>query len=588
MSADSPGARPPERILRCPPPVADGVVRTELAESSSRRMACSGEVPTLSGMSRLWLLALGSAAVTAAAVLVARANGAPAGPLEWVFTSALLFALAVAIRFVVIEGLAAAAARNRSSRLRDTRAGELARQAVVEERRRLDADIAHQLRTVVRNIADEAGLGANVDDPPDPDSLAHCVEQVQTAARRATSELRRQIGLVRETGDEEFVGAEQQPQPVKVGVQRFDVVLGVSLAVVATLETVVYSRMEGVDPSFVLLLITALAASLVMWRRTAPGPAAVALAVCFIVAWAMGQRVSGGFWCLVTFGGLLWAVGADRRRWAGRYLVGPIVVALIGTVSWLADRDNAGMLVVIAAAGWLGGLLAGRARRSAQDADADSALRRAALERARQVAVAAERRAFAREIHDVVSHAVGVIAVQASAAEVLLSSDPAGAARSLRVIADTARRTLTEMERGLPTGAQTGHWSANDINALAQRIRAAGTPVHLRLDAWADQHADAVYRIVQESLTNVVRHARGAPVQVHVTTVPGGLRILIEDDGAAADATHAERGYGLIGLAERVSAAGGTLTAGPGPSGRGFTVEAVLPIQAVNALSGPG
>ena len=344
----------------------------------------------------------------------------------------------------------------------------MARQAVVEERQRLDADITRQLRTVLRKIADEAELVLDVDDPPDAEKLALGVERIQAAARRATSELRRQVGLVRQIGDDELAVAEQQPQPVKAGVKRFDVVLGVALAAFATLETVVYSRMAGVDPSVVMLLITALAASLVMWRRTAPRSAAVALAVCFIVAWAVGQHVSGGFWCLATMGGLLWAVGADQRRWAGRYLLGPIIVALIGTVSWLADRDNAVMIVVIAAAGWLGGVLAGRARSRAEAANADSASRQAALERAAQLAVAAERRAFAREIHDVVSHAVGVIAVQASAAEVLLTSDPTGAARSLRVIADTARRSLTEMERGLPTGAQTGQWSAHDIHALPE------------------------------------------------------------------------------------------------------------------------
>ena len=131
------------------------------AESSTRRMSCSGEVPTLMGVSRLWLLALGSAAVAAAEVLVARANGDSAGLLEWAFSSALLFALAVAIRLVVTEGLAAAAARNRSRRLRETQAAELARQAVVEEcsSRRRSTAVARNHQSSLRGAIQRRGLG---------------------------------------------------------------------------------------------------------------------------------------------------------------------------------------------------------------------------------------------------------------------------------------------------------------------------------------------------------------------------------------------------------------------------------------------
>jgi len=181
----------------------------------------------------------------------------------------------------------------------------------------------------------------------------------------------------------------------------------------------------------------------------------------------------------------------------------------------------------------------------------------------------------ARELHDVVSHAVGVIALQAGAAELSWPHDRAAVRRAVEVIRRTTEATLADLDRLPPSPIPAEHES-EDLLALVERVRLAGTPVDLTMIGDASAHADIVHRVVQESLTNAMRHAPGAPVRVRVYADAHHTEVSVSDDGPGPR-EQTRRGYGLVGLAERVEFAHGSLQSGPGPSGRGFRVIASIP-----------
>ena len=344
----------------------------------------------------------------------------------------------------------------------------------------------------------------------------------------------------------------------------------------AGIESLVYPRMDGVELSWMSTLFTIAAASTIIGRTVAPGTAAFACGALFLIGVPLGAPVEGGFWVLITVGGLLWTIGA-RVGTSWWDLAGGLFLAVGSTAHiWLLSRDNVTMWLLIVGVAICGGLVVRFARRVAGSARAQADDRETELQLAAASAVTAERRTFARELHDVVSHAVGLIAVQSGAAEVAWPVDPSGTRESLRVIGTTASGALAELNRLSPDRSATTR-TVRDLHALVERIRSAGTSVEL--DADLDEEAvlaPEVFRTVQEALTNVVRHAPGASARVAITGTAEETLVLVVDDGTN-DSPSPQRGYGLVGLAERVSLAGGVLETGPGQDGRGFRVAASLP-----------
>ena len=207
-------------------------------------------------------------------------------------------------------------------------------------------------------------------------------------------------------------------------------------------------------------------------------------------------------------------------------------------------------------------------------------------ERARE-AVALERARLARELHDVVAHAVSVLVVQAQAGQRLVGVDDDRARTSLEVIETTARSALGEMRRllgllrdvdGVALAPQP---TLADLGELVEQVRAAGLAVTLTVEGEPAALAPGIelsaYRVVQEGLTNALKHAHGAPVRVVVRYGDGTLELDIVDDGAAAR-ERGEPGYGLAGMRERVGYLGGSVHAGP-RAGGGWALRAVLPID---------
>jgi signal transduction histidine kinase len=204
-------------------------------------------------------------------------------------------------------------------------------------------------------------------------------------------------------------------------------------------------------------------------------------------------------------------------------------------------------------------------------------------------AVRYERARIARELHDIVAHCVSVMVIQASAGQRLTATDPSLAAEAFDSIGEVAQQAEAEIGRLLDLLAATGEQRGADgiqlIGELVARASAAGLAVSCRFSGSADDlpaaAADAAYRVVQESLTNALKHAPGAPVDIVIAGAAAQLEIGVRNGPAAGPPSGLERsggGRGLTGMRERVAACGGELEAGPAEDG-GWQVLARLPRQ---------
>lgn len=291
--------------------------------------------------------------------------------------------------------------------------------------------------------------------------------------------------------------------------------------------------------------------------------------------------------------------GASIVVSAGALLVAATGTAVVKTETWPSLPDWAGVFAIMLPIGASG--LAIRAARSRAQAWRQRA---EALQReqdaATQLAVAGERARIARELHDVVSHHVSVMTIQAGAAGKVLDADPELARGAVRDIEASGRETMAELRQMLgllatspaddPLRPQPG---LDQLDSLVDGVRRAGLPVSVR-------HAPVVlprvmdltaYRVLQEALTNALRHAPGARTEVVIapeTSASGESELVIEvtNDAGSPDALRGDgAGTGLLGLAERLRVVGGTLEHGRRVGG-GYQVRARLPVQPASTGAG--
>ncbi|WP_406199592.1 histidine kinase [Kitasatospora sp. NBC_01560] len=286
---------------------------------------------------------------------------------------------------------------------------------------------------------------------------------------------------------------------------------------------------------------------------------------------------------------------ADRGRdWQRGLLLGVLVVSnILGTHS----VNGAFFSLLLTVGTFVLGSLVRELRRLARvEAErAREAGQRAASDAAR--AVAEERARIAREMHDILAHAVSLMVIQAEAGPLVVHRDPERAIRTFDTIADSGRDAMVQLRRVLGVLKEEGaapelapQPRLAELAALAERVRGAGLRVGLELGTGAgplpaDVEA-AAYRIVQEALTNTVKHAGASSVEVRVVRTGEELTVVVSDDGRGlrqrADRAVSDwsGGRGLVGIRERAAACGGLAEAGPGPAGRGFLVSARLPVGA--------
>lgn len=363
----------------------------------------------------------------------------------------------------------------------------------------------------------------------------------------------------------------------------------VVLAVTALVE--VAARPDTQPSSSTLALVLALAVTTpIAFARAQPEAAAGIVAVTTIVTLLADYQlpVAG----VVALGVSAFLVGRRGARWAEVVLVALFVVYALmpGADDRPGGRAFAIALLVITTAAAGAGLFLRTRDEDARRAVSERQIADTLFEHAAR----GERARIAQELHDVVAHHISMIAVQAEAARLTTPGMPDQGAQRLVAIGDTARSALTEMRRLLgvlredaaPVDSrrpQPGLQHLNELVDEARRLTAASTRliVHghvVPLDPGVELTA---YRIVQEALTNVRRHAPGAGVDVELNYRDDALYLRVRDNGPGPPSTDemmASAGHGLGGMRERATMVGGWLAIGPGPMG-GLVVEALLPVS---------
>ena len=352
-------------------------------------------------------------------------------------------------------------------------------------------------------------------------------------------------------------------------------------------------------PPLAAYLLLAAPSVALIWRNSRPVQV-LGLAVSGAAGWAALGQIDGAALVPVIVGVYWVALTRPRRIAIAAGLAGAAAIfvteGLLGPFGWFGG-PNATMWPELLAAGAVGAYVA--ARRQWLDAEHDRVSRaEQAREEETRRRVDAERMRIARELHDVVAHSMAMINVQATAASMQLADDPASAADAIQAIRSASKSGLRELRAILEVLRQVDGGNpavpVSDLRAIAALVEAtsaAGTQTTLEL---AEPQFPlpppvglAVYRIVQESLTNVVRHAGRVAATVRLRQAEGYLYVdVVNDGGAAPNAFSDGTGAGLAGMQERAAALGGDLEAGPRPGG-GFAVQARLPVApAVPASAG--
>ncbi|GAA3127415.1 hypothetical protein GCM10017600_54860 [Streptosporangium carneum] len=339
----------------------------------------------------------------------------------------------------------------------------------------------------------------------------------------------------------------------------------------------IFSTDTLTPPLPVMVALDTVASAALLWRRDRPFTVLAVTTACHLVTVVTGQNT----WVSLAATCALYSVGrygATRRAWIVA-LAFDFVMSAAAQLLHLTGGERPAVTGTVGALVFVGlGQLLRFRRELAERARAELA----------EAAVRAERRRIARELHDVVAHHITTMNVLVGAARTTMSQHPEQARETLLTAERTGREAMAEMRQLLHvlraddgSAAASAGYGAAALPALVARVRGAGLPVELVVAGDPVEVGPVVdhtlYRVVQEALTNVGKHADGARASVRIVYEPGAVEVEVLDDGPGADV--AEGGFGLDGMAERVTACGGLLRAGPRPEG-GFEVRARIPLTA--------
>ena len=461
---------------------------------------------------------------------------------------------------------------------------ELSARVIAEERSRLAGEA---LAVVRRAVAAMQAAAADAERDLDPRALS----AVQAEGRTAVADLRRLLGLLRaeEAPALRPAPAESVPAKGRRLVTRAD--LGVTLALTALFLVEYALTRDGDARAWDIGLSLMLVAPLAV-RRSHAALACVLAAVPWLLAVPLDIVPPIGLAALIALGLLAWSAAGEGRP---RALVALAVLAVATTtVAGADDPSNLPALIALFVIPGGAGYLLGRRDREGNSAEAIAARLRSEQAATAERAAREERLRLARELHDVASHAVGVMVLQAGAALALRERDPAGAHAAVETLQRASVEAVSELDElfgALDAGAVGPPGLAAPapevaltpaIAAMVERVRVASLDVSVDVEQDVAPRGDVaavVLRIVQEALTNTLRHAPGSQVAVSVTGTDGELVVDIRDDGPGTG--QHEPGFGLVGLEERVRALGGEFAAAPGADG--FVVRARIPLGAQGA-----
>jgi signal transduction histidine kinase len=343
-------------------------------------------------------------------------------------------------------------------------------------------------------------------------------------------------------------------------------------------------ELDSLGPSLAMIG----AAGAVAWRRRYPASVAIVTGILISVPafTASGSAIfNTALFLPLLIAAFLdaYALGSDCRSWQ-RSL--PALLILVAGINAPGGPVNP-FPEMLTIGPWLAGLVVASRRRTVAALE----LRTRELEEERGLfavqSVQYERARIARELHDIVAHCVSLIVVQANAGEQLTHQDPESAAEAFVSISAAARQAETEIDRlvrlldtSAPTAAPAG---LRIVEELVQRARASGLHISAAFSADSDrlseQSAEAAYRLVQESVTNAMKHAPGAPIAIAIRGHDDVIEVEVRNDTAAQAFSGLEDtggGHGLGGMRERVSRCGGTFDAGP-TADHGWKVSARIP-----------
>ena len=478
-----------------------------------------------------------------------------------------------------------------------------ARHAAERERGRIADDLQVAVAGALQGVLDDTATVHERLRTGDTAAARERLAGIADAARSALADVRRVLGVLRQEG----VPAPLSP-PASGGPARSEPPSAVSRpADTPSTRTPRRGRLATrADLLLATLVLVAIGAELalnapagqrvpapltavpialpLLWRRRHPLLVGLAVLAAIALQSALLELDSfptGDIAAIVCASFAIGAYADDRAGLAGLLLVGA------GATTHAALFYPEGVVPAL-----LGGValpwMVGRVVRSNRRLTQEGRRRHAEVEKSRaeeaRAAVTRERLRVARELHDAVAHNISVIAIHAGGAEGLVERDPQRAQQYVELIAEVTREALAEL--GRLTGVQEagGPPSLAEVDLLADRARATGLSVELRVEgpvrALPAGIALTAYRILQEGLANISKHARADRAWLSVRHTPGVLELELTDDGQGRRGGRSAReggGHGLIGMRERVAVYGGSLEAGPGPSG-GFRVHARLPL----------
>jgi signal transduction histidine kinase len=538
-------------------PVLAGLAVAALAAVHTWLLAVPSENPSLLAALFVVVYALGRYAMLARSaapallLLAAFVAGDPTVP-TLVFGTLLFSAIWGFGRLVRRRTDAAEQATATAAELADLDPAARARQVVAEERARLAGEALAVVRAAVAGMH---RLARDAADTLDPDALA----AIQDEGRRATGELRRLLGLLRSEAEasaaREGVTARRRPW-------RVDLLTAAGLGSMGLLESVV----EPAPVGAVGLALVVLLAATVALRRTDPALACVLAVAPLAAALFLAAPVPVGLWTGAVAALLAWSATTHGhlRDYAALAVFAGVLLLHVHRYD---PGNEAILLAVLALAAVAGHLWAARDREE-RSATAIAARLRAEHQAVAQRAVRAERLRLARELHDVASHGVGVMVLQAGAAAALRPTDPDRARAAVRAVQAAGEQALSELEvlfglldagavgaPGLATAAPVTDL-ADSLEALVDRTRQADLRVSLGLHADLNgrpELAATAYRIVQEALTNAVKYANASTITVRAfEDRDRHIVIEIKDDGARSwDPTETGRGHGIRNMYQR-------------------------------------
>ncbi|MDF2664387.1 MAG: signal transduction histidine kinase [Microbacterium sp.] len=344
----------------------------------------------------------------------------------------------------------------------------------------------------------------------------------------------------------------------------------------------------GIGASLMVVAFTAAAAM----RRLSPGLALALAWAGALLQMGLGRQPSPTD--VVVFAVLYTAAAYGSRRvfWAGfvSAVAGAVVVSLYLVVRTLTSpiqpNDVAAIVGILLAAAfalllaWVTGALVRTAIRATENS-------RAQRQAEAETVAEQQRVRIARDMHDVVAHSLAVVIAQADGARYAAAADPEAATAALATISSTARAALTDVRQLLTqlrhTQAEGPQPRLTDLDALYAHVRAAGVELSVDVDPVPPGEPPAaiqlaVYRILQEALTNALRHGADRRVDVHLGWLPDHVELMVRNARASEGPTQPSGGHGLIGMRERAQLVGGSLVAEA--QGRFFVVRASMPVRA--------